>query len=180
METFSIKVHRPYAEVQSWGSEANNKHAKYGYWEHAKPRWQQIGFEYHDMAALAKFGIDPRRPPGGGIIMSANHYGFPQMGYTTGYTTKLPPPANFEVARRTPLSSNSPSIVEASDGTNAVPTIPSDDPVNYINTWKYGSEVREEVAGRHVVEGNPHQMGSEPGDHRVQAQPGIVKGPFVF
>lgn len=198
-----------YNEVATWGSEANNDHACYGYWEHAKPRWEQISYEYHDMGALDKFGIDPRRPPGAGIIMSANSYGFPQMGYTTGYTTKLPAPANFEVASHTPVSSNTPSIIEASDGTNAVPSIPSDDPVEYINMWKYGDETQQRNADnvrsvqdkarlkrqakvrgksygnsdesvRHVAPYRPHQQGNEMGDHRQQAQPARIAGPFVF
>lgn len=197
-------------ELATWGSEANNDHACYGFWERPKHRWEQLAYEYHDIGALAKFGIDPRRPPGGGIIMSANHYGFPQMGFTTGYTTKLPPPANFAVASQTPASGNTPAIIEASDGTNAVPSIPSDDPVQYINMWKYGDKEQqanldrvreyqgkartkrqgrvrgsaatgsdESVRTRHSAEGAPHQQ-NEMGDHRVQAQPYRVGGPFVF
>lgn len=133
---------------QMWGSEGNQYNAKIGYLQNRKPRWEQISIKYKDIAALNKFGIDPTRPPGGGIIMQANSYGYPLDGYTTGYTYKLPPPADFEVASRVPLSFNQPAIIEASDGTSAVPAIPSDDPVQFVNLWRYGDPEQQATVDR--------------------------------
>jgi hypothetical protein len=127
-------------EVQSWGSESNNSNAEISWFEAPKPRWQQIRAIHTDIAALERFGVDPTRPAGAGVVMQANTYGYPIEGYTTGYTFKLPPPANFEGAVRTPRSGNIPSVVEASDGTDGVPTVSGDTPVDHIEQWPYPKE----------------------------------------
>lgn len=125
------------SRAQYWGSEGSNNNARYGYTQWAKPRWEQMYYKYQDAAALERFGIDPMRPAPG-VVMMANPYGYPIDGYTTGYTMKLPPPAEFELAARTPRSSNMPSVIETSDGTTGMSVLPGDSPVDYVNDWQYG------------------------------------------
>lgn len=130
-----------------WGSESNNDNATYGYVEHRKPRWQEYKRQYQDPAAMERFGIDPTRPVPLGVTVTADPYGYPIDGYTTGYTVKLPPPADIVAAQRTPKSFNVPAIVGRGDGSDEMPpppvpdseesTGPGFDPANGPD-WKYG------------------------------------------
>lgn len=148
ISSLPLPNHQP-VQLQYWGSESNNQNALYGYVSQAKPRWEQTAYTYQDAAALERFGIDATRPAGQGVVMGGDGYGYPVDGYTTGYTVKLPPPANFDLAQKIPLSFNMPSVVEASDGTDTIPNIPGDNPVDYVNWWQYGD--RTQNARRQLV-----------------------------
>lgn len=137
----SIPAHVQNHEAQMWGSEGVN--IKQGYRENKKGRWQQMGYQYQDVGALDTFGVLPMKPPGPGVVMTSDGYGYPVDGYTTGYTTKLPPPANLETALKLPRGSNQISVVAASDGYDGVSPIPSSDPVNYVNWWRYGDAAQQ-------------------------------------
>jgi hypothetical protein len=119
---------RSKSEFQSWGSEGRNP--AFGYSERPKHRWRLDATRYQDIAALERFGVDPLKPAGHGIVMNANSYGYQIDGFTTGYTVKLPPPADPVAAQRTPRSGNQPAIIGVSDGSDepAVGTVPSDEP----------------------------------------------------
>lgn len=140
------------SEVQSWGSEGVNQ--AFGAIEAPKPRWSVPSIFYQDVAALERFGVDPLNPPSGrGAVLSANSYGYPIDGYTTGYTVKLPPSgADPQVAQRTPISGNQPTVVASSNGEDASPLlgIPSDEPVadqiagvDWSNPWRRGEAIRK-------------------------------------
>ena len=119
---------------QTWGSEARN--LAIGYFQYTKPYWQQEGYTYQDVGALERFGIDPMKPAGGGVIMQANAYGYPVDGYTTGYTMKLPPPANMQLAQQIPRSFNTLQVIDSGDGIDdALPTA-GDNPVDAVNWWQ--------------------------------------------
>ena len=119
---------------QGGGNEfISNSNAVYGYVTHVKPRWQQTAFEYQDPAALEKFGLDPLHGHQSGVVNQCDSYGYPVDGYTTGYTMKLPPPVDFAAAEMTPRTGNEMQIVEASDGSSAVPPEVGDNPVDWIN-----------------------------------------------
>jgi hypothetical protein len=125
--------------VNSGGSAfMSNNNAVYGYETHVKPRWQQKSFEYQDPAALEKFGLDPLHGHQSGVVNQADSYGYPVDGYTTGYTVKLPPPADLAAAERTPRSFNIPQVVEACDGVTSTNPVPGDNPVDWIN-WVYAT-----------------------------------------
>lgn len=110
---------------QSWGSESRN--IPIGYIEHRKPRWQVLKYKYEDPGALERFGIDPRNPAQGGMIMSANSYGYPLQGFTTGYSVKMPPSnIGMEAASQVPRSGLDMTVVGISNG--ATP-----DPVDVVN-----------------------------------------------
>ncbi len=122
------------------GSERSNLNAAYGYIEHRKPRWTQRVREYQDIGAIEKFGIDPTKPTPLGVTVMADPYGFPIDGYTTGYTMKLPPPADMEVAKRTPRSFNSLSVIAQSDGSETSFVPPGLNMDNPDATWNYGNK----------------------------------------
>lgn len=116
------------------GSEfLSNDNALYGYIEHLKPRWQTLYGRYQDAAALDRFGYDPLHPPGPGVTLQADSYGYPEDGWTTGYTTKLPPPADFAESQQTPASFNTMQIVSAGNGQMSTDAVPGDNPIDYIN-----------------------------------------------
>lgn len=109
---------------QTWGSESYN--IPIGYIQNRKPRWQMINQVYTDPAALDRFGIDPNHPAAG-VIMSANSYGYPLDGFTTGYMSKLPPSViPEEMAKQIPRSGLQPAVVGAEGGVDI--SGPSPDP----------------------------------------------------
>ena len=113
---------------QSWGSESRN--IPIGYIEHRKPRWQVLKYSYEDPGAMERFGIDPRNPAQGGMIMSANSYGYPLEGFTTGYSVKLPPSnIGIQAASQVPRSGLDMTVVGVSDGNTPFPQ----DPVGDLN-----------------------------------------------
>jgi len=116
----------------------SNSNAVYGTIEHVKPRHQVLGETHQDVAALEKFGLHPLGCTSSQLVNQADNYGYPIMGYTTGYTTKLPPPANFEAAIRTPRSSNYPQLVSSSNGIEPTPPAQTSDLVKLLNK-EYGS-----------------------------------------
>lgn len=125
------------------GSQHSNANAVYGYSEPAKPRWQEDRFTMQDVGALERFGIDPTKPVPLGVVMQADPYGYPIDGFTNGYTTKLPPPADPVAAEKTPKSYNVLGVVAKSDGAGVVNSVPGDapidfDPVDAVNGWTYG------------------------------------------
>ena len=123
-----------HVQVQAGGSEfLSNDNSVYGYIEHLKPRWEIIHSVYQDAGALDRFGYDPTHPPGPGVTLQSDGYGYPEDGWTTGYTTKLPPPADFAVAQQTPASFNTMQIVSAGNGQMSTEDIPGDNPVDFIN-----------------------------------------------
>ena len=106
--------------AQSWGSEALN--IPIGYITNRKPRWQIVSYQYQDVGAMEKFGVHPGDNTGD-IIMTAGHYGFPLQGFTTGYTTKLPPTnIGMQAASQVPRSGVSMSTVAVGGGTAPPPT----------------------------------------------------------
>lgn len=131
------------------GSDRSNANATYGYVEHKKPRWTQQVREYEDAAALERFGIDPTKPVPLGVTVTSDPYGYPIDGYTTGYTIKLPPPADPVAAQRTPKSFNLPQVVSRGSGdeTMAPPPLPANeivvgpgqDPVDAME-WTYEAD----------------------------------------
>jgi hypothetical protein len=141
-------VHLDYATFL--GSDLSNANAAYGYVEHKKPRWTQLAREYQDVGALERFGIDPTKPVPLGVTVTADPYGYPIDGYTTGYTTKLPPPADMVAAQRTPRSFNVPAIVQSGNGMETIgtPPVPPDEqstgpgkePVEDTSRWGYGDK----------------------------------------
>lgn len=124
------------------GSEQSNANAVYGYMVETKPRWTNVTREFNDLAAMERHGIDPTRPVPAGVVVMADPYGFPIDGFTTGYTTKLPPPADPITAQNTPKSFNVISVVEKSNGSGTTSGIGSDEPVNN-EAYAYG-----DAAGR--------------------------------
>lgn len=145
-----VGVH--YDSSPSWGAQANNYNAAYGYIEPVKKRWTQRTRMYEDPAALERFGIDPTKRPPTGVVVMADPYGFPVDGYTTGYTVKLPPPVNFEAVAQTPKSFNMIGIVERGNGTDSAPPPlpegeevigPGYEPINFRigdKGWNYGDK----------------------------------------
>lgn len=148
-----VGVH--YDESPSWGVQANNFNAAYGYLEPVKKRWTQSMREYDDPAALERFGIDPTKRPPPGVVVMADPYGFPMDSYTTGYTVKLPPPiSDPALVEQTPRSFNTIGVVESGNGSDAAPPpIPDNtdeppsgisyDPVNFRigdKGWDYGAQ----------------------------------------
>ena len=141
--TYGVHVDR----AQFLGSNKTNANAAYGYIEHVKRRWTQQVREYEDAGALDRFGIDPTKPVPLGVTVTADPYGYPIDGYTTGYTVKLPPPADIVAAQNTPKSFNVPAIVQRGNGdeTMAPPPLPEGETVvgpdqEPANTagWQYG------------------------------------------
>ena len=116
------------------GSQQNNTNAIYGYMTHKKPRWTNRTREFVDLAALERHGIDPTKPVPAGVIVSADPYGYPIDGFTTGYTTKLPPPADPVVAINTPKSFNVPAVVQSSNGSGGDSGEPIDDQTGQLGT----------------------------------------------
>ncbi|MGI9142731.1 MAG: hypothetical protein ACR2IJ_06025 [Fluviibacter sp.] len=114
-----VGVH--YDQSPSWGSQGSNENAAYGYIQPIKKRWTQQVREYDDPAALERFGIDPTKRTPQGVVTMADPFGFPVDGYTTGYTVKLPPPANFAAAEQTPRSFNGIGVVESGNGSDVGP-----------------------------------------------------------
>lgn len=98
-----------FPQYQSWGTEAYNP--AFGYTESKRRRWHNEKERFQDIAALNKFGLDPRSKKTIGIITQATGYGFPIDGYTTGFTSKLPPPAYPTIASQIPRSGLNPRIV---------------------------------------------------------------------
>jgi hypothetical protein len=149
-------VYTPYPhsgdQVQFWGSEA--QHTAFGYANTPKYRWQRRTTLYQDIAALERFGIDPTRPAGPGIITQANSYGYAIDGFTTGYTVKLPPPADPQAAQRTPRSGLAPSIVASSETSTepvAAPA-PSTEPAEQDPAWENpDTRARNLNAGRRAL-----------------------------
>jgi hypothetical protein len=126
------------------GSEQSNANAVYGYMVETKPRWTNVTREFNDLAAMERHGIDPTRPVPAGVIVMADPYGFAVDGFTTGYTTKLPPPADPVAAQNTPKSFNVMSVVERGNGGGTTSGIGNDEPVN-SPSYAYGTD--PEVAG---------------------------------
>ena len=153
-EALAPAIRGVHIDRENFGSEASNYNATYGYLQHPKPRHQDVRFEYHDAGAMERFGIDPTKPVPLGVTVTADPYGYPLDGFTTGYTIKLPPPADLVAAQNTPKSFNIPSVVARSDGSDFVPAIPGDRPIDYVNqryanqagtpggppAWTYGPE----------------------------------------
>ncbi len=148
-------------QTQSWGSEGLNP--AFGASEAPKRQWSIPSIVYQDVAALERFGVDPLAPPSGrGVVLSANSYGYPIDGYTTGYTVKLPPSgADITVAQQTPISGNQPSVVMSSAGGDGSPItgVPSDEPVadqiagvDWSNPWKRGEAMRQMEAQKKTAE----------------------------
>lgn len=99
-------------QFQQWGSEGTNR--AFGYTDYTRHRYSHTKSHFQDIAALDKFGLDPRSKSTTGIITQATGYGFPIDGYTTGYTVKLPPPAYPSIASQIPRSGLNPRIVGVS------------------------------------------------------------------
>jgi hypothetical protein len=138
-----------YETSQHFGSQATNHNAVYGYVYPIKHRFEDTMFRFQDPAALERFGIDPTRPVPLGVTVTADPYGFPLQGFTTGYTTKLPPPAlDIATASRLPQSFNQIGFASSSNGNGGTSTVPSDEPVSFANSfadptrgqWQYGSQ----------------------------------------
>lgn len=118
--------------TQSWGSESRN--IPIGYIENRKPRWQILKYSYEDPGALERFGVDPAHPAQGGVIMTADSYGYPLQGYTTGYSRKMPPSnIGMEAASQIPRSGMEMTVVGLSDGSGPPDQTPSSDIVYDIN-----------------------------------------------
>lgn len=120
------------------GSEQNNANAVIGWSEAPKARWQTVYKMYQDVGAMERFGIAPGQPVPAGVVTQGDAYGYPVDQYTTGYTTKLPPPADPVAAQNTPKSFNVPSVIARGNGGDAISDQPGDNPYDFVNEWTYG------------------------------------------
>jgi hypothetical protein len=132
-----------YDQTPYLGSQHSNQNAVYGYIRETKPRWTNTSRQFNDLAALERHGIDPTRPVPAGVVVMADPYGYPVDGFTTGYTTKLPPPSDLQVAQNTPKSFNVPSVVQRGDGGGSTSGVPGDQPTDNPAEYKYGEAAQQ-------------------------------------
>lgn len=125
------------------GSEQNNANAVIGWSEAPKARWQTVYKLYQDAAAMERFGFAPGMPVPAGVVTQGDPYGYPIDQYTTGYTTKLPPPADPVAAQNTPKSFNVPSVVARGSGSDSVSDQPGDNPYDFVESWTYGDATQQ-------------------------------------
>lgn len=157
------------------GSELTNANAVYGFVQRAKPRWQETSREYQDVGAMERFGIDPTKPVPLGVTVTADPYGYPIDGWTTGYTVKLPPPADPVAAQRTPKSFNVIGVVERGNGSNVAPSVvPGDTPIESLS-WRGGDTASMRVRDAALAASRAETLAARLRTELPGVDPGVIR-----